>query len=76
MSKALVRRIRGLPGIRGSWWFVVSLSRREGVNVHILNFCMDTSNPTGLMVAKLLGGMLAYFAEFESHMIGQRKRDA
>jgi len=48
----------------------------QGVNVHILNFGMDTSNPTGLMVAKMVGGMLAYFAEFESHMIGQRKRDA
>jgi DNA invertase Pin-like site-specific DNA recombinase len=47
-----------------------------GVHVHILNFGMDTSNPTGLMVAKMVGGMLAYFAEFESHMIGQRKRDA
>lgn len=47
-----------------------------GVHVHILNFGMDTSNPTGFMVAKMVGGMLAYFAEFESHMIGQRKRDA
>lgn len=44
--------------------------------MHILNFGMDTSNPTGLMVAKMVGGMLAYFAEFESQMIGQRKRDA
>jgi hypothetical protein len=48
----------------------------QGVYVRILNFGMDTSNPTGLMVAKMVGGMLAYFAEFESHMIGQRKRDA
>jgi DNA invertase Pin-like site-specific DNA recombinase len=28
------------------------------------------------MVAKMVGGMLAFFAEFEAHMIGQRKRDA
>jgi DNA invertase Pin-like site-specific DNA recombinase len=47
-----------------------------GVHAHILNFGMDTSNPTGFMIAKMVGGMLAYFAEFEAHMIGQRKRDA
>jgi DNA invertase Pin-like site-specific DNA recombinase len=33
-------------------------------------------NATGFIIAKAVGGMLAYFAESESHMIGQRKRDA
>jgi DNA invertase Pin-like site-specific DNA recombinase len=47
-------------------------SRREGWQVVALDLGVDTSTPSGEMLA----GVLATFAQYERRLIGQRTRDA
>lgn len=47
-------------------------SRREGWEVVALDLGMDTSTPSGEMLA----GVMATFAQYERRLIGQRTRDA
>lgn len=53
---------------------VITLRRwtERGVIVHLLDLGVDTSTPVGRMMV----GILSCFAEFESHRIGERIRDA
>jgi DNA invertase Pin-like site-specific DNA recombinase len=48
----------------------------RGVHVHILNCGLDTSNPLGLALGKLLAGIMSCFAEMESFTHSQRVKDA
>lgn len=50
----------------------VERSKRFGWKLSVLDVAMDTSTPTGEMMA----GILAVFAQFERRMIGQRTKNA
>jgi DNA invertase Pin-like site-specific DNA recombinase len=51
---------------------VMARSQREGWQVVALDLGVDTSTPSGEMLA----GVLATFAQYERRLIGQRTRDA
>lgn len=50
----------------------VERSKRFGWKLSVLDVAMDTSTPTG----ELMAGILAVFAQFERRMIGQRTKNA